>query len=62
MDAPDGTLPGRLDALLFSERASETRYGDRPLRSVALCYVYYSVVRLIVLFAGLSASAGDPER
>ena len=36
VDSPDGTLPG---------------YGEQPLRSVALCYVYYSVLRLLFLFA-----------
>ena len=36
MDSPDGTLPG---------------YGEQPLRSIALCYVYYSVLRLLFLFA-----------
>eukprot|EP00913_Durusdinium_trenchii_P019370 g18210.t1 len=36
VEAPAGTLPV---------------YGDQPLRAVALCYVYYSVIRLIILFA-----------
>ena len=33
------------------------RYGERPLCSIALCYVFYSVLRLLFLFAGAMAMA-----
>ncbi|CAK9097107.1 unnamed protein product [Durusdinium trenchii] len=36
---------------LSTEQHENDQYGDQPLRAVALCYVYYSVIRLIILFA-----------
>ena len=33
------------------------RYGERPLCSIALCYVFYSVLRLLFLFARTMAMA-----
>lgn len=36
VDSPDSTLPG---------------YGERPLCSIALSYIFYSVLRLLFLFA-----------
>ncbi|CAJ1431987.1 unnamed protein product [Effrenium voratum] len=37
VEVPDGSLPG---------------YSQRPLRTVGLCYVYYSIIRLLYLFSG----------